>query len=255
MFKKTIQTAALGLLLSADIACAENNKINIIFEETSHSVEKPIREKLMESESITDVAELINDTLKLKYPIDIIFGADDGPLYDGETREISIPYGFLTEVRDRFKADKYEETGVSIEEATMGSLMHTLFHELGHAFIPMFDFPVLGKEEDAVDNLATTMLIEYFDNGSEIAISAADLFDLESDDIETFTAEDFWGVHSLNEQRYYNTLCMVYGSDPDKYEHIAEDAEFSEERAEVCVIDYEKISDSWLSLLEAHKKK
>lgn len=254
MIHKTIVAVIIGVLFHVNTAFAEY-KVNVTFEPATNLVEQAIRKDLVESDGIKAVTELINDTLALKHPIDIIFGTGDGPLYDGETKEILIPYLFLTEVQTRFRAVKYDETGVSIEDATMDALMHTLFHELGHALIPMFDFPVLGKEEDAVDNLATIMLIEYYDNGAEIAISAADLFDLESDDVEEFSVEDFWDEHSLDAQRFYNTLCMVYGSDPDKYQHIIEDAEFSEERADLCIEDYEKISGSWLALLEKHKKK
>ena len=251
---KIIFITAISLVLSLNVAFAEN-KVQVAFERAVNSSEQLIRKQLIASGSVTEVSSLINDTVKLKYPLHIIFGGEDGPLYDDETKEILIPYSFISEVRERFEADGYSTSGVSVEEATMDAVMHTLFHELGHALIPMFNLPVLGKEEDAVDNLATTMLIEYFDGGSEIAISAADLFDLESDDIKELSEENFWDEHSLDAQRFYNTLCMVYGSDPNKYDDIIDDAGFSGERANLCIEDYEKISSSWLSLLSKHQKK
>ncbi|MCW9000601.1 MAG: DUF4344 domain-containing metallopeptidase, partial [Kangiellaceae bacterium] len=65
----------------------------------------------------------------------------------------------------------------------------------------------------------------------EIALSAADLFYLESEDRTELDEQDFWGEHSLDLQRYYSTLCHVYGSDPDKYKAILEQDYFSEYRA------------------------
>lgn len=56
----------------------------------------------------------------------------------------------------------------------------------------MYDLAIVGKEEDATDALATILLIEFFEQGQEIARSAADLFDLESSDIQTFEEADFW---------------------------------------------------------------
>lgn len=113
---------------------------------------------------------------------------------------------------------------------------------------------MLGKEEDAVDALANVLLIEFYDGGGDIAISAADLFDLESADVDELEDADFWDEHSLDVQRYYSTLCHVYGSDPQGYGYLLEDAEFSEDRSELCVEEYETISDSWLDLLEPYMK-
>lgn len=33
-----------------------------------------------------------------------------------------------------------------------------LFHELGHAFISLYDLPITGREEDAVDQFAAILL-------------------------------------------------------------------------------------------------
>jgi len=199
---------------------------------------------------------LINTRLLLRYPLEIVFGGEDGPLYDPQTKQIFIPYSFLEEVETRFEQAGYsiEETGITPAQATTDALIHTIFHEIGHALVEMFAFPILGKEEDAVDSLATVLLIEFFEGGDEMAISAADLFDLESTDYDEFSEQDFWDEHSLDAQRFYNTLCMVYGSDPVTHAGLVEQVEFTEERAELCVFEYEQISESWLSLLEKHKR-
>ncbi len=131
--------------------------------------------------------------------------------------------------------------------------MHTLFHELAHALISIYELPVIGKEEDAADGLASVLLIEFFEDGQEIAISAADLFDLESDDKEIFE-DDFWNEHSLDAQRFYSTLCHVYGSEPEKYGYLVEQSAFSEERAELCIEEYEILSSSWFGLLKPYIK-
>jgi hypothetical protein len=41
----------------------------------------------------------------------------------------------------------------------LGNTVFTLHHELGHALIDQLDLPVLGREEDAVDHLATIMML------------------------------------------------------------------------------------------------
>lgn len=243
----------LSVFLWTSAVHAEN-KLYGVFLDPADSSEQLIADQLQNAEALSQATTLINQQFRLKNPIELVFGADDGPAFDPETYQILIPYQFIEEVKQRFVDVEYAETGVSIEDATMDVLMHTLFHEIGHVLIPMFDLPVLGKEEDAVDALATVLLIEFFEGGQEIALSAADLFDLESAERTELEEADFWDEHSLDAQRYYSTLCHVYGSDPDAYGYIKQDAEFSDDRADLCIQEYETTTESWFKVLVPYMK-
>ncbi len=229
------------------------NEVLVTFEKPANKHETTIKNQLKVSGVPKDVAIFINNRYRLSKPLNIKFGGDDGPLYDSNANEITIPYIFIQEVKDRFKAAKYSETGVSIIDATLDVIMHTLFHELAHTFIFTYKLPVVGKEEDAADALASVLLIEFFENGAEIALTAADLFNLESEDIQEFIEEDFWDEHSLGAQRYYSTLCHN-GSNPQKYTYLIKEVNFSEERAELCIAEYESLYSSWSVLLKPYIK-
>lgn len=252
LFKVSLFTI-LFLFLSTTVY-AKGNAISSFTKPTSN-IETRIKNDLENEGDIETVTDFINDYFILSEDLIFVIGGKDGPAYDPETNEILIPYNFITEIKNRFVKAKYKETGVTAKEATKDALMHTLFHEFAHAIIAMHELPVLGKEEDAADSLAAFLLIDYFENGQEIAISAADLFDLESDDIKTFEEADFWDEHSLDAQRYYSTLCHVYGSDPDTYAHMLEEDTFSEDRADLCIEEYENLSRSWLTILKPVMKK
>ena len=254
---KHLLTLTFGLAISllpfsGHPSTAAGAEVELRFAPASSSAEIAIRSRLQRSKGIAAVVQFVRDLVRLPRPLEIYFGGEDGPLFDPDANRIEVPYGFAEEIRERFKADKYSETGVSVEEASQDVLMHTLFHELGHALVAAYDFPVVGKEEDAVDALATVLLIEYFEDGAEIAISAADLFDLESDDVTELGDEDFWDEHSLDAQRFFMTLCHVYGSDPETYAELKAQAGFDERRADLCVEEYEAVSRSWLELLKPH---
>ncbi|WP_036551035.1 DUF4344 domain-containing metallopeptidase [Neptunomonas japonica] len=225
------------------------NQVSIIYQAPVDKIETSIKQHLKASSEISETLALINDTFRLDAPLQIIFGGEEGPLFDGDSLQILIPYHFVKEVESRFVTAEYDDSGRSIAEATIDAVMHTLFHELAHALIFMHELPIVGKEEDAADSLASVLLIELFNEGQEIAISTADLFNLESTDSETFEEDDFWDEHSLDVQRYYSTLCHVYGSNPEEYAHIAEDADFSEDRTELCIEEYNSLSHSWFTLL------
>lgn len=260
---RTLLTLALLLVLLV-ASCSIDNDVSsdtrddtaqaqVIYESPADADEAAIATRLQEAGDVEALVAFINETFDLPQPLDIIFGGEYGPLYDPETNEIYIPYTFLIEVQERFAVAEYADSmGVTAEEATTHALMHTLFHELAHALIAMYELPIVGREEDAADSLATLLLIEFYEDGRDIAISAADLFDLESADRDEFGEEDFWGEHSLDAQRYYSILCHVYGSDPEAYDHIRTDTGFSDERAELCIQEYETLARNWFLLLEPY---
>ncbi|MDN2483712.1 DUF4344 domain-containing metallopeptidase [Vibrio agarivorans] len=198
------------------------------------------------------VVALVDDTLEIDADIVLLFGGEDGPLFDPQQTLIQIPYAFISEVVDRFKIPELEMTEEEVQQALDGALAHTLLHEIGHALVFANELPVLGKEEDAVDSFATLWLLEGFEDGQQMALDAALLFALEDQDIPEFEEQDFWAEHSLDIQRYYQTLCLVYGSDPERMQLETElyDQEFIEERSEICVEEFEILSANWQTLTQ-----
>jgi len=246
---------AVTVLISSVSLAADN--VIVRYQQTNDAQLQPIVKKLQSNSSIQDAISLMNDEFTFPKPLTIVFGSDDGPLYDPAVNDILIPYTFLDEVEQRFKAvnyasdDKGKANPAELNQAVMDVVIHTLFHELAHALIATYELPIVGKEEDAADNLAAVLAIEYFENGAEIAISAADLFYLEGDEIVEFEDADFWDEHSLDLQRYYATLCHVYGSDDVTYAYLLAEAGFSDERGELCIDDYQRTANNWVTLLGA----
>ena len=224
-------------------------RVKVVYTAPESPSEQVFRDSLQSSQVFESSAELIDEQFNIPKQLTLVIGGEDGPLYDPGTNKIYIPYFFVDEVQQRFEKANYQETGVSPEEATEDALMHTVFHEFAHAAIAMYDIPVLGREEDAADALANVMLIEFFEQGQEIALSAADLFDLESDDREVLEDDDFSGEHSLDDQRYFSLLCHIYGSNPEKYSSIEKQGILPPERADMCIDEYQQISASWITLL------
>ncbi|WP_392340598.1 DUF4344 domain-containing metallopeptidase [Moritella marina] len=244
---------AITVLFSSVSLAADN--VIVRYLQAHDELLQPIAKKLQSDSSIQDTLNLMSSEFIFPQPLTITFGGDDGPLYDPATNDILIPYTFLDEVEQRFKAahdardDNAKTAPVALDQTVMDVVIHTLFHELAHALIANHELPIVGKEEDAADNLAVVLAIEYFENGAEIAISAAKLFYLEDNEITEFEEADFWDEHSLDLQRYYATLCHVYGSDDVNYAYLLEDTGFSAERGEFCISEYDTIANNWLTLL------
>ncbi|CAD5110330.1 DUF4344 domain-containing metallopeptidase [Zestomonas carbonaria] len=122
----------------------------------------------------------------------------------------------------------------------------TLLHEMGHMLIAELDLPVLGREEDAADQLAIMILFLFRDDLPEEEFDAkmlaiVDYWRLESQ--RPRRAEErvpAWASHALDEQRFYNITCLVYGSDTQRLDWLPRVAGLPMERALYCDQEYQQ---------------
>ena len=196
---------------------------------------------------LPDLVVFMNDLLRLAEPVTVLTEVEEGPLFDPEHMEIWMPGSFAHSIAEYFGR----------EDAPIGDVyFHTLVHEVGHVLFAQYDLPLLAREEDAADALASVLLLEYAEDGAKVVLNAAEMFGLESEERQLFDESDFWSEHSLDIQRYYATICHVYGSDPEAHlDLINLEYGLSQDRAEVCEHEYERIRRSWLAVLKPYLKR
>ncbi|HEV7670390.1 MAG TPA: DUF4344 domain-containing metallopeptidase [Thermoanaerobaculia bacterium] len=202
-----------------------------------------------------EVVEDLDKTLVLPRNLDVKLQecGEVNAFYDPEDGAVHLCYELLDHFLEIFGQEaKTDEESEEAGGKAIAALTFTFYHELGHALIDIYDLPVTGREEDAVDQLATVMLLETWDGeDSELAMTAsAEWFDSSAADRED--DPDMADEHALDEQRYYNLLCWTYGSDPEYFADQLEDWQLPEERAERCEEEYQKMSRSWDTLLGPH---
>jgi len=163
--------------------------------------------------------------------------------YDPADAQIVMCHEFVEAVVDAFAFTELSDR--EFEDAVHATELFVLFHEVGHALIDVFDIPITGKEEDAVDQLSAMILIG--NNHEDDALYAAKFF-LQIAETDTRKLP-FWDEHSLNKQRFYNIICWVYGSDPRAHRYLLREAILPKNRARRCVAEYKQLSSSWLGLL------
>ena len=152
-----------------------------------------------------------------------------------------------------FIAQVMDDPSLSQEELErgIGSVwLFVMLHEVGHALVDAYDLPITGREEDAVDDLATVTLIRA--GAANAAVEAA-IFWILTDDGQ-YTQAKFAGEHSLNAQRFYQILCTVYGSDPEGWASIVEYGYLPPERGARCDREYAQKDAAWATLLGPWRK-
>lgn len=143
------------------------------------------------------------------------------------------------------------------DEATtfaMGNLLFVMFHELGHALITEFELPVLGREEDAVDNFASLLLTP---DETDPEMDASILVDAMTGWFASAAMTEmeeiaWWGEHGPDQQRAYQIACLLYGSQSGAYDELAEQIGLPAERRERCAGEYQSVYASWGKLLAPH---
>lgn len=215
---------------------------------------KEIDRQVKEARLLETAAAKLNEALAL--PADIFLRTRDckdiNAYYDGNDRSVTMCYELMEHFFRTFRAD-----GVSEEKAyeKMNDAVRFVFlHEIGHALIDQYKLPVAGNEEDAADRCSAYInLKELGEEGVRAVYAAADAFAIESKNSEN-SSRNLADEHLLREQRFYNSLCMIYGSDPAKHARILENGYLPKERAARCQGEYQRTVDAWVDLLRPWRK-
>ncbi len=143
-----------------------------------------------------------------------------------------------------------------LAEFVSGNMLFVLLHELGHVAITQMGLPVLGKIEDAADTFATLMLLRIGSDFSHgvLADAAEGWFLSHRRDQKTGDEVAFYDEHGLNQQRAYHIVCLMVGSDPEKFKDLADQAKLPRARQDSCVGDYSNAVYSWDLLLKSHRR-
>jgi len=194
----------------------------------------------------------LNQRLILPFDIQLSFEDCGQPnaSYDPELHQITLCHELIDEYQGLFARKIKDKT--KLDEAVKDAVAATFFHELGHALVDAWNIPITGREEDAVDQLSTLVLIERTEEGEQIAFAGALSFELYAN--LKSGEQVYWDEHSLDEQRFFDNICLIYGHDPKKYDHLVKDQTLPVERAELCAEEYERVSHAWKQLLDPYLK-
>lgn len=107
-----------------------------------------------------------------------------------------------------------DESQAETRAFILANLQYATVHEVGHVVLATRDVPVLGYEEEGADQLAILTLLQPGGPDSlQTLLGAADGWLLEWY-LRMASNEDpeYWDSHPLDIQRYYNIVCLAYGS-------------------------------------------
>jgi hypothetical protein len=202
-------------------------------------------------QAVYRTVEELKKQIALPFEIQVVFKDCGGPdsYYDDRSHEIVISYELFDAYDEVFSSKLRTKTARN--EAVKGTVVAMFLHEVGHALIDGWNLPITGREEDAADQFSTLMLLNGITGGDQMALDSARSFKLLAV-LERGLEKDYSDPHSLDEQRFYNTICLVYGHRPERYEYLVRNGSIPMERAFECEEDYRRVNKSWQTLLAPH---
>ena len=145
----------------------------------------------------------------------------------------------------------------------LGNLEYILLHELAHVLVNDLEIPIIGSEESAADYLATSALIRADRFDPDRADRARNFLFATANGLASawdFNAGagvdvQYWDSHALTIQRFFQIVCLIYGSDPVRYAEIPSQVGMPAQRASRCPTEYERADRSMQWLLENYGRR
>ncbi len=170
---------------------------------------------------------------------------------------IRICYEYLKEVNDKLPKETTPE-GIEPRDALQGQLLFAALHEFGHAAFDLYQVPVFGRQEDAADQFATYIMLQFGGEKAHRLIKGAAysykgfIKDLKDKPKVTVPLAAFSSDHGAPEQRFYNLACIAYGYDPQVFAGVVDKDYLPEHRAKVCKYEYGNLRYAFRRMISPH---
>jgi hypothetical protein len=232
---------------------ARADQVRITYEPPKNPAHQRIY-RTMQERKVLERFQAFFSMLRLPRALLIKFAGCDGSVnaaYDPETASITFCYENLEHIEQgalRIAARR----GIKPDDVVRSAVSAIFLHEAAHALFDLLNLPVLGREEDAADQVAVYALLQLDkDDARRIILAVLSGMELGAE-TETPTKGHYADVHSLTAQRLYNVMCLAYGSDQELFAELVDQGHLPKERAEGCWAEYDQVAHAVRTLIRPH---
>jgi putative metallopeptidase DUF4344 len=161
---------------------------------------------------------------------------------------VTVCYEYLDSIL-RNAPEQTTPSGVTRMDAIIGPLVDVFLHELGHAVFDYNHVPILGREEDAADQFAAYFWLQS-DTRDARRLLAGVAYQYTRDAVAASKKNAFADTHGFPMQRFYNVLCLAYGSDAKAFARVMTVGNLPAERAEGCADEYAQVKRAMTALID-----
>jgi hypothetical protein len=243
----------LGLLFGfSHILAQDGGDFIVAYEDAASQTQLEYARFLQQRGFLESLVSNLNKQVALPHDVGVVAAPCGQPnaYWAPDQKTVVICYELFDYMGEVFRSKVSTEQ--ELVDTILGGVEFIFYHELGHALISIFDIPYTGRQEDAVDQFSSILLLSQ---GKANSVLAGASFFGESRGGDT----PYWDEHSLDQQRFYDIVCLLYGSNPEAYDGLLlREAGFGfggsegilpKQRAARCPENFKDIDRSWSRLI------
>ena len=166
---------------------------------------------------------------------------------------VTVCYEYLNEILQLLPEETTPD-GVTRDDALIGQVFYTFFHEMGHAMFDLFAVPMFGNAESAADGFAGYLILQFGrEPARRLITGAAYSYNryVHSPEVNA-PLKAFSDIHGAPAQRFYNLLCLAYGADPTLFADLVDKRYLPKERAIHCKREYDQVAFAFQEIIAPH---
>jgi hypothetical protein len=249
-----ISVAALVLaaapLSAASKRALQPNRVVVEYQPAKTPEHQTIEESLKQNQILERVAGILAP-VKLPRRLTLRTMACDGNAsarYEDDA--IRLCYEYIERLLMLVK-DQDLPPGITRRNLLVGMMADAFFHEFGHAVFDMLKIPVFGREEDAADQFSAYVMLQFSKHDAWQMIAGAAFYFARGSMQRTSPPglDDYSNEHGLPAQRFFNYICLAYGSDPELFAAAIDEGKLSKTRAQSCAGEYKQVERAFRRLI------
>lgn len=206
-----------------------------------------------ENRLLEGMADQFTRQFKLSQPLKISLGecGSSNAYYRPDVKAIVLCLELITDLAERIVQEQGSRVSRdSLNDILLGAFVFVVFHELGHAIIDIENLPVLGRNEDAADQISTYLILQDPALAERGVAGGLFFFSKPSTSVPGFFSQRHMsGEHALNPQRAVNLACAAYGKEPSRFVWAMRAARATVERGARCAGEWAQLDRSVRVLL------
>ena len=237
---------------------SQPDRISIAYVPPSGASYQELFDFLRDHHALEKIQEILSP---LRLPEDLtVKTAECGMINSWYKRENSKPtvticYELLKHILDSLPNETTPDNVTPID-AEIGQFFWTTLHEVGHAIFDILNVPIFGHPEDAADNFATYVLLQFKDGQARRLIGGAAwawrayLEDYRRNPVIPTRLTAFASDHGFPQERFYNLLCLAFGADPLQFADLGN--YLPPTRAAHCAFEYQILLRAFRKEISPH---
>lgn len=235
-------------------AASKTNRVSIRYEPPKNPKHQEVYTELKQRGALEKL-QIFLSPFRLPRTLQIsAAGCDGEPDAFYDYAAITICYEYIYQLWQDMPQEATPLFGFAPIDTVIGPFFEVSLHEFAHALFDMLELPVFGREEDAADQLAAYMLLQFGESEARrLIIGTAYAYDIDEKRTgQNRVMEDYANEHGTPAQRLYNELCIAYGANAKLFGDIVSRGYLPWTRAEYCNEEYEQVQEAFSKLVLPH---